>query len=524
MLLKLLCLEEKLSKFNYMNVVFRIDASNRNGMGHLSRCCNLAESISEKGYKVYFILRFLDKKFKRLFNKKNYRIIILPKNKFFKDEKKINVENIWSKKLQKIDAKDTKKIIAKKKIDLLIIDHYGLNFNWEKILSSKVKKSMVISDFVNRKHFCDYFLNQNVENNKEKLVKKFLPRKCQIFLGTEYSLLNKKYYDLKNKIKIKPKKVNKILLSFGGTDVPFLVRKFLNIFESKKFKGITLTIVANQKIKNFSKVKKVFYLNPNSLEKIIFRSDFSIGGGGITNLEKMCLGVPSLAIPLSENQKESLKNLKKKNLIYFFKNYKSLKTENLLKFIFSIINSKNKFYLKRLKIFSLIDGLGSLKICEALFPSKISDLKIRKTQMSDLPIYFNWVNEKNVVKNSFTNKKIGIKEHSKWFKNKIKSKKTSMYVLEVCKLPIGQVRFEASNNKVKIDYSLDNIVRDRKWGKAIIKLGIKELKLPRIKFINAEVKKQNKKSISIFKNLGFREGISHSKYFYSANKQELLRK
>jgi len=71
-------LEEKLSKFNYMNVVFRIDASNRNGMGHLSRCCNLAESISEKGYKVYFILRFLDKKFKRLFNKKNYRIIILP--------------------------------------------------------------------------------------------------------------------------------------------------------------------------------------------------------------------------------------------------------------------------------------------------------------------------------------------------------------------------------------------------------------------------------------------------------------
>ena len=43
--------------------------------------------------------------------------------------------------------------------------------------------------------------------------------------------------------------------------------------------------------------------------------------------------------------------------------------------------------------------------------------------MSDLPIYFNWVNEKDVVKNSFTNKKISIKEHSKWFKAKLKVKK-----------------------------------------------------------------------------------------------------
>ena len=70
--------------------------------------------------------------------------------------------------------------------------------------------------------------------------------------------------------------------------------------------------------------------------------------------------------------------------------------------------------------------------------------------MSDLPIYFNWVNEKDVVKNSFTNKKISIKEHSKWFKSKIKSNQTSMFVLEACKLPIGQIRFEISSNKAKI--------------------------------------------------------------------------
>ena len=53
-----------------MNVVFRIDASNRNGMGHLSRCNNLAELISEEDTKSILFFRFLDKKFRNLLDKK----------------------------------------------------------------------------------------------------------------------------------------------------------------------------------------------------------------------------------------------------------------------------------------------------------------------------------------------------------------------------------------------------------------------------------------------------------------------
>ena len=59
------------------------------------------------------------------------------------------------------------------------------------------KKNNVISDYVNRKHFCDYFVNQNVDHNKKKLVKKFLPKKCQIFLGPEYHCLTKNIMVLK---------------------------------------------------------------------------------------------------------------------------------------------------------------------------------------------------------------------------------------------------------------------------------------------------------------------------------------
>jgi spore coat polysaccharide biosynthesis predicted glycosyltransferase SpsG len=40
-----------------MNVVFRVDASARMGIGHLMRCLTLAEALRERGVQTYFICR-----------------------------------------------------------------------------------------------------------------------------------------------------------------------------------------------------------------------------------------------------------------------------------------------------------------------------------------------------------------------------------------------------------------------------------------------------------------------------------
>ena len=48
-----------------MNVVFRIDASKDNGIGHLFRCKNLASSLINRGAKVHFIMRYFDTEFRK---------------------------------------------------------------------------------------------------------------------------------------------------------------------------------------------------------------------------------------------------------------------------------------------------------------------------------------------------------------------------------------------------------------------------------------------------------------------------
>ena len=66
-----------------MNVVFRIDASKDNGIGHLFRCKNLASSLINRGAKVHFIMRYFDTEFRKFLKLREHKVSFLPKKKIF---------------------------------------------------------------------------------------------------------------------------------------------------------------------------------------------------------------------------------------------------------------------------------------------------------------------------------------------------------------------------------------------------------------------------------------------------------
>ena len=501
-----------------MNVVFRIDASKDNGIGHLFRCKNLASSLINRGAKVHFIMRYFDTEFRKFLKLREHKVSFLPKKKIFL---KMDHENLWPKRLQKIDAIDTKKIISNKKIDLLIVDHYGLNSIWEKTFSKEVRKIMVISDYLNRSHSCDFFLNQNVLKEQNLNLNRTLPKKCKILIGPKYSLLDKSYNHYRKNIKIKNNLVSKVFISFGGSETPELLEKVIEAFDCKELRNLQLNIASKKVLKKFPKIKKIFYKKQNTLAKLIYKSDFCIGAGGITTWERMCLGKPSLIFSISKNQLQISRNLKDKNLIYLVKYNKNIKPKFIRKKIISIIKDTKLFNEKKMNSILTVDGLGVNRVTEVLYPSFSKDLRLRKTTKSDMITYYNWVNEKDAIKSSFKNKLVHINSHKRWFNKNIKRKKTIMYVLEVKKLPVGQIRFNINNKNVYIDYSLDKTVRGRNWGKKIIDLGLKKLNFSKFHVINAEVKKDNYKSIAVFNNLGFTEKLFRNKYFYTLNKKNL---
>lgn len=136
----------------------------------------------------------------------------------------------------------------------------------------------------------------------------------------------------------------------------------------------------------------------------------------------------------------------------------------------------------------------------------------QEADLSDLMLYFNWANEEETRKQSFNSDPISLDSHTAWFKAKVNSKDTILFIAKVAGVPIGQIRFDVKENNAYIAYSIDAKFRGKGLGKLILEKGIQEFKNKH----NAElqiigfVKFQNVPSCKIFRSLGFQEEIAET--------------
>jgi len=91
-----------------------------------------------------------------------------------------------------------------------------------------------------------------------------------------------------------------------------------------------------------------------------------------------------------------------------------------------------------------------------------------------------------------------------------------LYIFKTKKVYIGQTRLNISNKIAKIDYSIDKDYRNRGLAFEMLKAVIKKNKLKKLKYY-AEVRKENKKSINIFKKLKFKQFSSQNNIIFKKN-------
>ncbi len=128
-------------------------------------------------------------------------------------------------------------------------------------------------------------------------------------------------------------------------------------------------------------------------------------------------------------------------------------------------------------------------------------MNFRLANEIDAKLLFDWANDSDVRNNAINTQLISWEGHLQWFKKRLDSSISKIFIFQINQQPIGQVRFEFENNAWQIDYSVDKLHR----GKGIGKLMIKEI-LDYFKTnesIVAYVKIDNIASAKIFDSLGF---------------------
>ncbi len=303
-----------------MNIFIRVDSSTIIGTGHVVRCLTLAGQFHGEEHKVTFICRELPGNIIDQISKAGYEVHKLAKANY----DNINLENTeshlaWLAVDWQVDARQTVDILKslQKPADLLIIDHYALDINWEKEVKEYCGNLMVIDDLADRKHICDFLLDQNYYKNLSSRYDDLVPDSCQKMLGPSYALLRPEFYLARKNRKQCNDKIKRILVFFGGNDSYNQTKIVLNAISYLSTNNVFFDVVigdTNQHIKEIENICKT--LNNVTLHKqidymaeLMAKSDLAIGGGGTTTWERCFMGLPCLTIILAQNQKQMVIDL-----------------------------------------------------------------------------------------------------------------------------------------------------------------------------------------------------------------------
>tara|TARA_Y100000768_G_C23957045_1_gene673363 strand:- start:364 stop:1692 length:1329 start_codon:yes stop_codon:yes gene_type:complete len=403
--------------------------------------------------------------------------------------------------------------------DWLIIDHYKLSSKWESFMRGYVKNIFAIDDFVDREHHCDILLNQNIYdfNNNSNLTHRFASIDCIKLFGPKYALLSSKFFKLRNKTRFNKLNIKNILVFFSGSDPHDLTCLTIQSLSCDEFldKNIIVVIGLNntkkEKIKKLVSSRKNFSLHEqiNNMPEMMSNCDLSIGSGGVSNLERMCLGLPSITLSFAENHRNILISLDKLGFISHLGDFKDYDHRMLRSEIKKKITQKEELSRQAKLAYDFVDGRGCERVTLWLTEDiQNMNLSIREADYDDCDLYYAWVNENQVRENSINSNEISYIEHKKWFKKKLNEQTSKLFILMIEGQPIGQVRFDKIRNNVSIDYSIHRSFRGKNLGKKVLMLAIREYKIimknQNLNLIG-EVIPSNLASSRVFEGLGFKK-------------------
>lgn len=511
-----------------IKIAIRVDASSKIGTGHVIRCLTLANELKRKGALAAFVCREHSGNLYDLIEYHGFEVLRLGIGNNepgqCPDGQSQPAHLPWLETDQYTDAEQsTEALQTGAPWDWLIVDHYAIDHRWETSMRQVANKIMVIDDIADRKHDCDLLLDQNYFQELGRRYYGLIPEHCETLLGPKYALLRAEFREARKFCRMRGNGVARVLVYFGGNDPDNLTGMALEALSSPELEHLLVEAVIAPNNKHQEQLEQQaknrpgtrLHIQPKNFTELMLRADLCIGAGGTTTWERLCLGLPSLVITVAQNQVPFTRELDEAGYVRWLENKEQVTVSDIRKSLTSEIH-KQQDQKKNPDLPSLVDGYGVLRAAEYLVPSDAKDLSLRRAVQEDMEFFFFWANDPAVRKNSFSQEPISWAEHMDWFKKKINSPWTGMWVMQTpYELPVGQIRFDIDQEVVDINYSLDLIARGRKWGVKLLELGINKIReSAKGKMIQGRVKKSNPASRRIFLNLGFTEAIENDVFIF----------
>ncbi|MCD6472789.1 UDP-2,4-diacetamido-2,4,6-trideoxy-beta-L-altropyranose hydrolase [Candidatus Aerophobetes bacterium] len=335
-------------------ILFRMDANQKIGMGHLIRCLALASELQERYFcGISFIIKSSNS-VTDMIKERGFKVEILSKNISKEDE------------LSQIE-----KFVQDYGIDRIILDLKDKIAN-EYILKLRKLNIPIIS--IDNDSEEAFFADINIFP-----VAHFIPDrkwenyKGKLYYGPEYVILRREFqkdYPYPNN------SIPNILITMGGSDAENLTGKVLSAI--LPIPDIHITIILGKFFAHYNKIRQmirgrnniIIYQDVTNMAEIMTKADLAVTYFGVTAYELAKMGIPAIVIAHSREDKLNAERFAEHGTCVSLGYCKEVNKEKICSVIRKLLSNKEIRKKMSIRGRELLDGRESERIAKIIINSE----------------------------------------------------------------------------------------------------------------------------------------------------------
>jgi UDP-2,4-diacetamido-2,4,6-trideoxy-beta-L-altropyranose hydrolase len=354
-----------------MRVVIRTDASAAIGTGHVFRCLTLANVLRQQGCDVSFVCRDLPGNMFDFLTSEGFETWRLPYDDKMKASHYADEYAAWLVVSQQADADQTLRKLGQNDCnpDWLIVDHYGLDHEWQERLAAPGRRILAIDDLANRTHAVDMLLDQNLHRQGASRYRELVPSGCHILVGPEYALLRPEFQTVRQYVR-HSRRDGHLLVFLGGADPNGDTMKAVEALEQLGDDVTSADVIVGrinpQADEIVARCESLSHVTVHhgvpDIARFMATAALSVGAAGTTTWERCCLGLPSLLVAVAHNQEAIAENVHEFGAAEYLGTSDGVDSTLLADRIRALLQDSTRRMAMSQKASELVDGLGAQRV------------------------------------------------------------------------------------------------------------------------------------------------------------------
>lgn len=502
-------------------VLFRADASDRIGGGHVLRCLNLAKELGRRGLHSIFACARLTPFVRAQLAAAGAELIEIEAAPGLAAEPPGWDGAPIDEAGQRADAERCRAALAGQAPEWTIVDHYRLDRRWERAFAAGGERLLVVDDLANRPHDCAILVDQTFGRHPKDYAG-LVPPDCRILAGARYVMLSPECAAARPRALARRRvdTAQRLLVSLGTTDIGGITLKAVESVLAAGV-GCEIDVVLASGAPSLEPVRALARDNPRlglhvdaaDMISLMTEADLAVGAPGTSSWERCCLGLPAVTIVIADNQRFVSTMLARAGAVAAVDS-----PDRIGAGIAALVADPGARGRMIAAAAAITDGTGAGLVAAAALGEPgggaVAAVRLRAGKESDSEALWLWRNDPHVRAMAKSAAPIAWGDHVRWFAGMLASGNSRLFVAVADGRPAAMVRFDRLDACVLVSINVDPAARGRGIGKAALAAACARYEAEAgSEALVAEIRPGNRASIRIFEAAGFEPAPQQAKEF-----------